>query len=214
MMRSGRRRRSGYPDDYIQFAERLYEVDGLAPKAIQRRLEESRPDVELVPYDTLKGWVRPLTRGAGRDDGDAPRWDFKKATPEARRLIAPLFAATHLRGEIKVSETGQTRPARPVVMWPSQDVGDWFVRIRDLLPKLPVDLVWMDARYLAMLERRFDDGSATAVDRGKFDDYLADILEQAGSYQEAVLEDTGTPATYLDVDPETGEYETKDLDLK
>ena len=206
------RRRSPYPDDYVRFAERLYEINGYGPKTILEKLVEERPDVQPPPLDTLKGWLRGKTRGAERDAQSRPSWDFIKATGEERRLLAPLFAADHLRED--VLDDGRPVVLPPVVMWPAKDVARWLVAIRQLVPTLPIDRVWMDARYAAMLERRIDDGSATDEDKMRLRQHLADILEVAGWRDRAVLvesddEEEGywvSEDEYLDVeeDPETG----------
>jgi len=181
-------------------AQELYEVEGLAPAAIQGQLAADLPRVAPVPRDTLKGWLRPRARGPMRDD--APAWDFIKATPEGRRLIAPLLAAPHLHD----------RTSR-ATKWPSQDVADWLIAIRQLLPTLPIDIVWLDARYLAMLERRIHAGSATDDDRVAMREYLADVLEQAGGRQVEVLEDTQTSQVYIEVDQVTGEADVRSLEV-
>jgi hypothetical protein len=209
-MRSGRKRRSGYPDDYIRYAERLYEVEGLAPSAIHNKLAEERPKDDLVPYDTLKGWLRGKTRGAGRDDPSQPKWDFTKASRADRELIAPLFAAKHLRMTGPVEPDGRNFELDPSFIWPSQDVGKWFISLRALVPDEPVDETWTQARHIAMYERRIAGGDGDGTEADSIRDLVAAYLELAGRRSlvaRAMLE--ATAATLMpqemsfEVDPET-----------
>ena len=148
----------------------LYEVGGETPKAIVGRLAERDKDPIVVPLDTVKGWVRGLKRGTGQEATGRERWDFMKATPEERRLIAPLFA---------LSDDG----SHPLLMWPSREVGDWFVRIRQLVPDHPAREVWMSARYLTTLQRRIEDGTGSRDDELSYDMEIAEWLDAAGSQQ-------------------------------
>ena len=201
-----RRRQKTHPDEARIEASRLYEVDGLMPGQIQRSLAE---DYGEIPLDTVKGWLRGKQRGAGVDE-PYTKWDFAKATPAERRMIAPLFAAEHLRTYI--TDDGDDFVGDPEDIWPSQAVGDWFIRFRQLVPEKAVGEVYHDARHVAMLDRRVEAGVATGEDVMIMRGYVAAYLAEAGARQAELLEDTGAGSqpnfVELDTDPDTGELRT------
>jgi hypothetical protein len=198
-----RKKTLAHPEEARTEAVRLYEVDGLMPGAIQRSLVKQYGE---IPLDTIKNWLRGKQRGVGLDEPYA-KWDFLTATPAERHAIAPLFAAEHLRAI--PDEEGHEHIADPEDIWPSQQVGDWFIRFRQLVPDKPVGEVYRDARHVALLERRIGadptDGEATMTLRS----YMAHYLEEAGKRQSAAPEDPNSlkrPFNVTEVtDPQTGE---------
>jgi hypothetical protein len=160
-------RRSGYTDELKYEARQLYEVDGLTPSAIQGQLEKKIKG--SIPIDTIKSWVRGLVRGSGKSGESHAPWDFSKATPEERLLVAPVFTFFKENGFKTAPEA-----------WPSQGVADWVVRLRQLRDQPDFSDLHRTARYLAMLDRRIADETASAEDKVSRNAILALRMERAG----------------------------------
>lgn len=167
-----------YPDEVIRRARDL-RLDGRMPTEIVRILADEYPDLK-PGINTVKSWIKGL-----RPLGPGRPWDFDAASAADRVMVAPLFTGF---------EKGKNTAAE---QWPSQDVADWVVRIRQLRPEWWFDHVFRRARLLAHYDRRIAEGTATPEDQHSRRNVIADMMKEAGddyyayevALQEQVLEE-------------------------
>lgn len=161
-----------YPDRLRHRVRVLYEVEGLGPLDIQARLAQGDEDNEpaKVPKDTIKSWVRGLVRGAAAPPPTRrAAWNFDAAEPEDCVIVSEIFDRM----------VNQEQEPHPMSAWPSQDVADWYVKLRRIDNHAPFKSVHDTARYLAMLDRRIGTPHEHEDDDFNRDLQIAEFLEHA-----------------------------------
>jgi hypothetical protein len=135
-------------------------LTGSGPKAIVRRLhdEYGTDGADTPGVNTVKQWLR---RYRYMPTGEP--WNFDEATPEERRLVAPILSSGH--------------------GWPRQEVADWFIRIRQLVPDWSYDYVFESAVRLADIDERIKAGTATDQDRADRQREIVTWLDACGVRQ-------------------------------
>ena len=132
---------------------------------LSRQYGEEYPD-GTPGINTVKQWVKRL-RPLGLDSP----WDFDKATPEERRLLAPLFTTR------QNPMTGIWTSDWP---WPSARVASWIIRIRQLEPNALLDSVHESALRLAHYDQSIADDTASEADRAERERELRWWLTRCG----------------------------------
>ena len=113
--------------------------------------------------NTVKSWtkgIKPL--------GLRRPWDFDAASAGDRAMVAPLFTGFEMGKSTAVEQ------------WPSQDVADWVVHIRQLRPDWWFDEAYRRARLLAHYDRPIADGTATSENEHLRRVEIAALMKAAG----------------------------------
>jgi hypothetical protein len=101
-------------------------ANGSTVSDIARKFADD-PELDRVPpYQTIKGWVKGVSRGSPDDEP----WDFLAATDAERQAMRLYFRS---------APKARMWTHRGVSPWPSAEVARWFCAIASLLPPIPPD---------------------------------------------------------------------------